>query len=306
MVLRLRALAVRAANHRRLAAARTLCRLFLTAARRFSAHQCSLLAAAISYYVMFSIFPLLVFAAGVAALFLRDPDLQQRAIDAVMDALPLSPSEGRRDLEELFRAISGPASGSIGLIGLLGSAWSASNMFGALRRSLNVVFEAVDRTLLRAKLTDFVTMGLLGLLLVGSVGATVGLALASRRAQGPEGARPLVAALWLVPTYLLPFAVSLVAFLLLYRLVPARQPSLRQALPGALVAALIFEVAKNLFGLYVRNFANFDVVFGSLGAVAAFLFWVYISASIVLFGAEVAAALIQEDQGRQTGASRPA
>lgn len=306
MVFRLRALAVRAADHPRLAAARTLGRLLLTAARRFSAHQCSLLAAAVSYYVMFSIFPLLVFAAGVAGLLLRDPDLQQRAIDAVMDALPLSPTQGRQNLEDLFRTISGPASGGIGLVGLLGSAWSASNMFGALRRSLNVVFEAGDRPLLRAKLTDFVTMGLLGLLLVGSVGATAILALASGRAQGPEGVRPLVTALWLVPTYLLPFVVSLGAFLLLYRLVPARQPSLRAALPGALVAALMFEVAKNLFGLYVRNFANFDVVFGSLGAVAAFLFWVYVSASIALFGAEVSATLAGGEEGRQREASPPA
>jgi len=213
---------------------------------------------------------------------------------------------GRQDLEDLFRTISGPASGGIGLVGLLGSAWSASNMFGALRRSLNVVFEAGDRPLLRAKLTDFVTMGLLGLLLVGSVGATAILALASGRAQGPEGVRPLVTALWLVPTYLLPFVVSLGAFLLLYRLVPARQPSLRAALPGALVAALMFEVAKNLFGLYVRNFANFDVVFGSLGAGAAFLFWVCVSASIALFGAGVLATLAGGEEGRQREASPPA
>ncbi len=306
MLVPLRAVVARAANHPRLATARTLLRLLVAAARDYSRHQCSLLAAAVSYYVMFSLFPLLIFAAGVAALVLRDPDLQRRAIDALLEALPLSPSEGRRDLEDLFRAVSGPASGGLGLLGLLGSAWSASNMFGAVRRSLNLVFEAEGRPFLRAKLTDFVTMGLLGLLVVGSVGASAGLALASARAQGPEGVQPLVGALWLLPVYLLPLAVSWAAFLLLYRLVPARPPTLRQALPGAAVAAVLFEVAKALFGLYVRNFANFDLVFGSLGAVAAFLFWVYLSTSIAFYGAEVTAQVVRGGGERGEGPSPPA
>jgi membrane protein len=147
-----------------LAFLRTLARLLLTAARGYSQHGCSLLAAAISYYVMFSLFPLLIFAAGVAALILRDPDLQRRAIDAILDALPLNPIKGRQDLEDLFRTISGPTSGGIGLLGLVGSAWSASNMLAAVRRSLDVVFETPSRPLVRGKLADFTAMAALSLL----------------------------------------------------------------------------------------------------------------------------------------------
>ncbi len=281
---------------RSLAPLRTLVRLLLTAARSHSRHGCSLLAAAISYYVMFSLFPLIIFAAGMAALVLRDPDLQRRAIDSILEALPLSPTEGRQDLEELFRAISGPTSGGIGLLGLLGSAWSASNMLAAVRRSLDVVFEAQSRPLVRAKLTDFAAMAALGLLLLASIALSLSLSLAQRALEGEGAAGVVMDVLLLALSYLLPLGVSLAAFLFLFAWVPAVRPSWRQALLGAVVAALLFEAAKNVFGLYVRNFANFDVVFGSLGAVAAFLFWVYLSATIMLYGAEVVAATRKEEE----------
>ncbi|HXG42052.1 MAG TPA: YihY/virulence factor BrkB family protein [Dehalococcoidia bacterium] len=297
MNLRLRSLVARAASSPRLVPLRNVARLLLAAARGHSRHGCSLLAAAISYYVMFSLFPLIIFAAGVTALVLRDADLQRRAIDAILEELPLSPTEGRQDLEDLFRSISGPTSGGLGLLGLVGSAWSASNMLAAVRRSLDVVFETPSRPLVRAKLTDFAAMAALGLLLLASIALSLLLVLAQRLLAGEGAAGAALDALLLALSFLLPLGVSLAAFLFLFVWVPAARPSLRQALPGAAVAALLFEVAKNVFGIYVRNFANFDVVFGSLGAVAAFLFWVYLSATIMLYGAEVVAAAMGEEKG---------
>jgi uncharacterized BrkB/YihY/UPF0761 family membrane protein len=70
--------------------------------------------------------------------------------------------------------------------------------------------------------------------------------------------------------------------------VPARRRSLGQIWPGALVAAVVFEAAKFGFSIYLEHFSNYNVVFGSLGAVAAFLFWLYLSGLILLFGAEIA------------------
>jgi membrane protein len=67
-----------------------------------------------------------------------------------------------------------------------------------------------------------------------------------------------------------------------------RQP-LRRIVPSALVGALLFEISKLGFVLYLRRFGGYSVVFGSLGAVAAFLFWVYVEAIILLVGAELAA-----------------
>ncbi len=69
---------------------------------------------------------------------------------------------------------------------------------------------------------------------------------------------------------------------------PATTVKLREVWPGALVAALFFEVGKFGFTIYLANFSSYGAVYGSLGAIVAFLFWVYITAVILLFGAEVA------------------
>jgi hypothetical protein len=61
-----------------------------------------------------------------------------------------------------------------------------------------------------------------------------------------------------------------------------------------IMAALAFEFAKLAFSLYLEYFTNYDVVFGSLGAVVAFMFWVYVSAGIMLYGAELIAAMPAE------------
>ena len=96
--------------------------------------------------------------------------------------------------------------------------------------------------------------------------------------------------LWTLGLLAIPFLFSFAAFMFLYTLIPAKNGTLQSAIPGALVAASVFELVKNLFGFYVENFANFDVVFGSMGAVAGFLFWVFISSQIMLFGAELSRA----------------
>ena len=94
--------------------------------------------------------------------------------------------------------------------------------------------------------------------------------------------------IWDAASYLIPFGLSFAAFAVLYRVVPATNVRLRDVWLGALVAAALFEATKVGFAFYLENFSNYDIVYGSLGAVAAFLFWVYLSAMILLFGAEVA------------------
>jgi YihY family inner membrane protein len=97
--------------------------------------------------------------------------------------------------------------------------------------------------------------------------------------------------MWDIASYGVPFGLSLVAFVFAYWIIPAERVPLRLVLPGAVVAAMLFESCKSVFVLYLSNFARYDLIFGSLAAVTAFLFWVYLSALILLFGAEVASEL---------------
>jgi membrane protein len=88
---------------------------------------------------------------------------------------------------------------------------------------------------------------------------------------------------------LIPLALSFATFLFAYRFIPPARPRYREALIGAAVTTAGFELAKNGFAVYLAHFADYNVIYGSLGAVVAFLFLVYLVASIFLYGAEVAA-----------------
>ena len=86
---------------------------------------------------------------------------------------------------------------------------------------------------------------------------------------------------------ILSFVFNLAIFLMLYKVLPNTQTHWRFIWPGALVAALLFEGGKFLFVLYLDNFATFSAVYGSIGSVIALLLWAYVSAFILILGAEM-------------------
>lgn len=254
--------------------------------------NCTQMAAAISYYVLFSLFPLLIFLVGVLGLFLQNSALQQEIIDGVLDLLPLTEDEGRDDVTEAVQGVAGVGSGALGAFGLIGMAWSGSNMFGIIRRSINTAYDLEkQRPFVQQKLLDLTMVMGMGFFFLASVVATT--LLRTVRAYSSD-----IAVLgdfaestglgWDAASYLIPFGLSFVAFTVMYWVVPATKVRPQDVWLGALVAAVLFEVGKIGFTVYLENFGSYDVVYGSLGAVATFLFWIYISSIILLFGAEVA------------------
>ena len=102
-----------------------------------------------------------------------------------------------------------------------------------------------------------------------------------------------------------PTLVSTLAFLLLYKLVPHTRVLWRHAIVGAIVAGLLFEGAKELFAIYVANVPGYNVLYGAFVTIPFFLIWVYVSWLVVLFGAELTAALGQRQGVRLTRALGP-
>ena len=102
----------------------------------------------------------------------------------------------------------------------------------------------------------------------------------------PGGGLPWV---WDAGLLAIPAMLSFVSLLFVYWLLPNIEVRVRYIWPGALVAALGLELAKHGFAFYLGNFATYSVVYGSLWGVIALLTWVYLSANLLLFGAEVAA-----------------
>jgi membrane protein len=252
-------------------------------------------AAALSYYVLFSLFPLIIFTVGMFGLVLKDPELQADLVDRIMDSFPLSQDEGRSDVAHALEQVARNESGAIGLFGLLGLMWSASAVFGVLRSALNIVFKVQSpRPVLVQKLLDLLVVLSFAPFFLLSVAATSLLRIARRTTESLPILGDAPEALgfgWLIASIALPILISFVAFFLVYWLVPAQRLHARYIVPGALLAAVLFEAGKIGFNVYLENFSNYDVIFGSLGAVVAFMFWVYLSASFLLLGAELSSEL---------------
>jgi len=89
-----------------------------------------------------------------------------------------------------------------------------------------------------------------------------------------------------VGSRLVAFVLILAVFLLLYKLIPNTRTYWRHVWPGALLAAILFEIARTLFVFYLENFANYQLIYGSITSIIVLLVWIYYSAFIMILGAE--------------------
>jgi membrane protein len=263
------------------------------AATNYADHGGAVYAAAISYYVLFSLFPLLIFALAALGLLVRDASIQDRVVTAIVNQFP--PEVNLRGQVETV--VSGVAESSItvlGLMGLLTAVWTASGAFGALRRALNRAFDVPGaQSFIRGKVVDLLgVLGVMGLVIL-SIAATALLGLVRTLSDG-HAAGWLSDEAWGLTYFLVPLGLSFVTFLMVYRLVPNLRTRLSTLWIGALLAAVGFELAKAGFGLYVANFGRSQEVYGALGGAVLFLLFVFVVANIAIIAAEVTAELSKD------------
>ncbi len=276
------------------------------AASNFAEDRGTQLAAAISYFTLFSLFPATLLAVSVFGIVLRDEDVQTRVLTAIIDYLPVEGStvaDSLRDVADL-----GP---TVTVLSLIGAFWTSGALSAAIRQALNQVFEVEKRRpLLHAKLIDFVILPILVVPFVGGVVLTGALRLFQQELDDRwaflDGR---FAWTWEVGAFLIPLFLSFSTFAMLYRFAPNRAMPFRFILPGALFAALAFEGFKAGFALYLATLGNFTV-YGSLGSVIVLLFWVYLTANILVFGAEISVELLhvlhrEPRHGRADGGPEP-
>lgn len=253
--------------------------------QEFGDDNCPHMAAAISYYVLFSAFPLALALISLLGFVMESREVE-RAVIASFSGVTLLSEEF---LTSTIRGVV-DARGVTGIVAVLGVIWSASAAFGAIRKSLNTAWDLTrPRNIVHQKVVDVVMVLSVGVLFWLSLTATAVL-----RVVQDYGDTLVDAVLFLpdIPWDLLaasvPLGFSFLTFLLVYRFVPNTTVHWRDAALGAGVGALGFEVGKDLFVFYLQNFANYNVLYGPIGSVFALLTWAYVSAAILLFGAELA------------------
>jgi membrane protein len=258
--------------------------------RSFEQERAVEAAASTAYYAIFSIFPLMMVAVTLGANVLEVGEIKQRVLDAVTEAIPVSRELVAKNIQRLLLL-----RGAVQIAALAGFLWSATGVFQTLARNINRAWpEASRRNFLRRRLVAFGIMmvGMGGLLALSLVSTTVFNLLPQFNVHLWGDVAIYKTSLWQILSYIIPWLFSLGLFLFLYYWVPNTKVRWLESFWGALIAATAWRATTIGFAWYLSSgWANYDLVYGSLGAIVALMVWVYISSLIVLFGAHLSAAV---------------
>lgn len=268
------------------------------------------MAAALTYYAFFSLFPLLIIAVTVTSLVLGESEARVLIYSNVARVLPGS----NQLLSDAIEAALGNRT-SVGLfaaVGVVTLIWTASGAFDALDKAVNRAWKTEKYpSFFVSKLIGFAMMAVLAVIVIASFGITATLTTSRAIATRLLGEVPGEEVIWQIVNFASTLAIIFAVIILIYRWLPRTQVTFRDVWPGALIAATAWALVKEVFAYYLgSNFANYDAVYGTLGAVVALLTWIFVSSIIILAGAEFTAEtarvrrlrVIAEKQLAETGA----
>ena len=252
----------------------------------FSKTRASQAAASLAYYTFFSLFPLLLVLIAGGSYLLNSQQVYQNVTQFLQDTIPVSTQIINENLRQVLNA-----RGTVGVIGLLTLLWSASGVFTNLAYNINLAWtDAPRRNFLEKRLVGLgMIAGLSGLLILSlSLDWLTNLAPFLKN----DSASSSTLSLWRLFSKLGSWLTIFLLFLALYRWVPTEEVHWAATFWGALSASIAWKVATAGFSWYLRSgLGSYQLVYGSLGAIVALLFLIFIVSMITLFGAHLTAAV---------------
>jgi YihY family inner membrane protein len=263
-----------------------LFRVAESVARGFAKDRVTNAAAAMTYYGIFSLFPLLLLFMSLAGLALQNNEqAREQILAVVVGLLP----QGQDQLQQVIAGVI-DAKGAAAGVGLLVLLWSALGWFQVIDYNVNQIW-GVDKP------RSFVKGKLFALAMVAAIG---GVALTSWLATAAVDLLaaytdliPAGAYLWQVVVSGLSVLTIAGAFLVLYRFTPRRLIDVADVWPAALTTAILWELTRRVVAFYLTQ-TNMISGYGPIGAAMALVFWVYVSSIIILLGAEIGYAVAKE------------
>jgi membrane protein len=277
--------------------------VLLRVKREVAADRIGLVAGGVAYYAILALFPMLVAAISLYGLFTTPAALESQ-VESMSTMLP---EEARAIITGQLRSlVSSPSTGlTLGAIfGLLVALFSATKGTDALISSVGLAYEEEEsRGYIKLKSLSFaLTLGLL-------VGALLAFALvaivpAVMNVLGLGSMGRTIAELIRWPLLVLLFMAGLG---IIYRYAPDRRPpQWRWVSPGSVIATVLWVIASFGFSFYVARFGNYEATYGSIAAVIVLLLWLFISAYVILLGAEINAEIEHQTSRDSTiGPDRP-
>ena len=259
----------------------------------FLTRNCHYIAAAIAFYTLFSFFPL-VLAVTFFFQAIIGPNVDGLNLaKGIAGIVPVSTGFLVQTVEGV--AGSRAVTGSLGVVGLI---WASTSAFTAIRKGINTAWGIQKpRAFLKERLLD---LGLAiggGLVLMVLLYVSPVISLISELNPEILNRSEIISAIWILAQRLVLPIISFLAFLLLYKVLPNSIVTWRDVWLGALLSSLGFDLANWTFVSYVTNYPVYDLIYGPVGAVLALLAWVYVSATILLFGAMVTSFYVSRGKG---------
>jgi membrane protein len=261
------------------------------------------LAAALSFYTVLSLSPLVLIVVAAAGLVWGEQPVRSELLNQIRELTGDAGAETVRTVLE-STTISGQSIGSM-ILGIITLLFGATTVFAQLQSSLNQIWDvktAVKTVTRRGLLWSLIRTRLLSLTLVLAVGflllvsLVVSAALAAFQAYLSR-AFPGGGTLWQILNFLVSLLVISVLIAMVYRVLPDVRLDWPDVWVGAITTSLLFGVGKFLIGLYLGR-ASIGSSYGAAGSLVVFLVWVYYSSLIMFFGAEITFVYAQDRRNR--------
>ena len=249
--------------------------------------KASILAAALAYYTVFSITPLLVIAISIAGAVFGQEAAQGEIVEQINQ---LVGQQGAEAIETALANADRPQVSSIAsIISVVLLFVGASGVFAQLQQALNTVWNVKPKAdegiwgFIRKRLLSFGMVLAIGFLLLVSL---VLSAMLSGIGKLELNLLPGLTPIWQIVNFALSFGSISLLFALIYKLLPDVKIRWKDVIVGAVITAFLFTIGKFLIGLYLGR-GSLGSAYGAAGSLIVFLAWVFYSAQILLFGAEL-------------------
>ena len=259
--------------------------LFLIdAIKQFLHKNCQYMAAAISFYALFSMFPLGLAVISILGFIIGTESSNETLAKEIADVLPISSDLIGSTMEGIIsaRAITGIAS-------FVGLVWTSSAAFSAVRKGINTAWGVTTpRAFLWERIIDIGLVFAAGLLVLIILFTAPLIEIIRQIFEYNLHQNEIPAdMIWGTIADLVSPLLAFISILILYRWLPNTKVKIIHVVPGALLASICFILAQLGFIWYVGKFPVYNILYGAVGAIMALLAWVYISALIILFGAQI-------------------
>jgi membrane protein len=241
-------------------------------------HDAGQRAAGVAYYAIISIFPLLLGLIAVFGFFLPSLNLQDQLLKFVGNNIPGATNILKDNIANVIKL-----RGVMSILSIVILFWSASALFSSISLAINRAWNVIrHRNFFIRKASELSMVFGTGILFLLSLGASSVITIMHGVLNLPTTSLIMV----YVSTKLAAFLLIFLVFLLLYKFIPNTKTYWRGVWPGALLAAVLFELARTLFIFYLDNFANYQLIYGSITSIIVLLVWIYYSSLVMILGAE--------------------